>query len=81
MKLAFKLMEDAGIPQERAKPEGMSLHDIAGTGAYELLICSWLETFKGETFHESVESELNHVWVAQVLWRKLSWMALKLRNL
>ena len=23
MKLAFKLLEDAGIPQERAKPEGM----------------------------------------------------------
>jgi hypothetical protein len=25
VKLAFKLMEDAGIPQERAKPEGMYL--------------------------------------------------------
>ena len=26
MKLAFKLMEDAGIPQDRAKPEGTVQH-------------------------------------------------------
>ena len=28
MKLAFKLMEDAGIPQDRAKPEGRELTNI-----------------------------------------------------
>ena len=62
-------MEDAGIPQERAKPEGTYLHR-------EIIL---RETFKEETFHGSVESELNHIilWVAQILWRKLSWVALK----
>ena len=53
MKLAFKLMEDAGIPQDRAKPEGRFTHmhiAIAHTWIYKH--CGWSSLVCETSTHE-----------------------------